>query len=384
MLKLIHAAYIHIPFCHHICHYCDFNKVLMNRQPVEEYLASLETEMKITLQEYKSNKLQSIFVGGGTPTALNEKQLEFLVTAIQRNLPYDQTTEYTFEANPGDLSIEKLKILKDAGVNRLSFGVQSFNDDLLKAIGRSHRAADVYQSIESAQAIGFKNISIDLIYSLPGQTVEDFKATLKTALGFGLVHYSGYSLIIEPKTVFYNLMNRGKLRLPGEEAEAEMYEVLMEQMELHGLKQYEISNFALQGYESRHNLTYWKNEEYFGFGAGAHSYVGGRRRSNFGPLKKYMEPIKNGKLPVLDDHEVTLPEKMEEEMFLGLRKTDGVGIRHFTDKFGYNPSDLFRKELSDLTARKLIEIHNGHIMLTKNGRFLGNEVFQSFLGVSNH
>jgi putative oxygen-independent coproporphyrinogen III oxidase len=375
------AAYIHIPFCHHICHYCDFNKVFMKGQPVDDYLESLEKEMSLSANK---QVMETVFVGGGTPTALNEKQLNKLVSAINRQLNIDTNTEYTFEANPGDLSKEKLAILKDAGVNRLSFGVQTFNDQLLKKIGRSHRAKDVFESIENAKAAGFDNISIDLIYSLPGQTKQDFVQSIQTALGLGLVHYSGYSLIIEPKTVFYNLLQKGKLPLPGEDAEAEMYETLMEQMESGGLRQYEISNFAVPGYESRHNLTYWNNEEYFGFGAGAHGYVNGIRQSNYGPLKKYMEPLSKGELPIMDAHKVTVEEKMEEEMFLGLRKTEGVSIRHFEEKFGQNPMHLFSDQITDWSEKGLLKTDGKKIFLTRQGRLLGNEVFQSFIGVSNH
>jgi putative oxygen-independent coproporphyrinogen III oxidase len=375
------AAYIHIPFCHHICHYCDFNKVFMKGQPVDDYLESLEKEMSLSVN---NQVLETVFVGGGTPTALNEIQLEKLVSAINRQLHMDANTEYTFEANPGDLSKEKLAILKNAGVNRLSFGVQTFNDELLKKIGRSHRAKDVFESIENAKAAGFDNISIDLIYSLPGQTKQDFIDSIQTALGLGLVHYSGYSLIIEPKTVFYNLLQKGKLLLPGEDAEAEMYETLMEQMENSGLRQYEISNFAVPGYESRHNLTYWNNEEYYGFGAGAHGYVNGIRQSNYGPLKKYMDPLSNGELPIMDAHKVTTEEKMEEEMFLGLRKAEGVSIRHFAEKFGKDPLKLFAGQISDWSAKGLLKTDGERIFLTRQGRLLGNEVFQSFIGVSNH
>ncbi|WP_071460184.1 radical SAM family heme chaperone HemW [Bacillus massilinigeriensis] len=375
------AAYIHIPFCHHICHYCDFNKVLMDRQPVGDYLRSLEKEFSMRVASNPSGGIETIFVGGGTPTALNEEQLQFLVDAIGRHLYSNSVKEYTFEANPGDLSRGKLEILKAGGVNRLSFGVQSFNDELLQSIGRSHRAADVYKAIEEAKMTGFHNISIDLIYSLPGQTAADFQVSLKQALSLDLPHYSGYSLIIEPKTVFYNLVNRGKLTLPAEETEAEMYEILMDEMERHGREQYEISNFAVPGYESIHNLTYWNNEEYYGFGAGAHGYVNGRRVSNYGPLKKYMEPIQEGVFPLIHLHEVTLVEMMEEEMFLGLRKTEGVSLRHFHEKFGKDASVLFRSAISSLTARGLLECKEERIRLTKKGKFLGNEVFQSFLSV---
>ncbi|MFB6469400.1 radical SAM family heme chaperone HemW [Cytobacillus sp. Hz8] len=376
---MIKAAYIHIPFCEHICHYCDFNKFYLKGQPVDEYLSALEEEIKLTLEQVPVMSMKSIFVGGGTPTALNENQLKKLLTIIQKWLPIDGQTEFTFEANPGDLSQEKFQILHDAGVNRLSFGVQSFNDKLLQKIGRMHRAEDVFHSIEMAKKIGFKNISIDLIYSLPGQTLEDFKQTLKTAFTLDIVHYSGYSLIIEPKTVFYNLFRKGKLPIVSEDMEALMYEILMEEMEKHGYKQYEISNFSKPGYESRHNLTYWNNEAYFGFGAGAHSYVLGSRRSNHGPLKKYMTEIQDGKLPILEEHLVTKKEQMEEEMFLGLRKNRGVSVEHFMKKFAENPLTLFDDKIKQIQLRKLLNVSENHIFLTKNGRLLGNEVFQEFL-----
>lgn len=376
---MIQAAYLHIPFCEHICHYCDFNKVFLKGQPVDEYLDSLAKEMELTLSTSPTVHLDTIFIGGGTPTALNEQQLEKLCHIIKEHLPYNQETEFTFEANPGDLSEEKLQILYNAGVNRISFGVQTFNEELLKRIGRVHRAKDVFQSIESAKKTGFKNISIDLIYSLPGQTLADFKETLTTSFSLDIMHYSGYSLIIEPKTVFYNLMRKGKLPSPGEDVEAEMYRILMEEMDKHGYKQYEISNFSKPGFESRHNLTYWNNESYYGFGAGAHGYVDGFRISNHGPLKKYMESINNGKMPILEKHKVTIEEQMEEEMFLGLRKTAGVSIVRFEEKFGQNPTALYKKEINELISRELLNVTEHQIQLTKKGRFLGNEVFQSFL-----
>jgi oxygen-independent coproporphyrinogen-3 oxidase len=380
---MINSAYIHIPFCEHICHYCDFNKVFLKGQPVDDYIEALEHEIILTLRHYHPDRLDTIFVGGGTPTALNEKQLYRLCEVIRNNLPIDEKAEFTFEANPGDLSPAKLQILKNAGVNRISLGVQTFNNELLKKIGRTHLADDVFRSIADSKSMGFKNISIDLIFSLPGQSIADFKQTLKTALSLELPHYSGYSLIIEPKTVFYNLMTKGKLHTPGEDTEAEMYELLMDEMETNGYRQYEISNFSRTGFESRHNLTYWNNEEYFGFGAGAHSYVGGYRRANAGPLKKYMDMIRNGKLPVFDENLVTKAEQMEEEMFLGLRKTDGISISKFYSKFGQDPTSLFHNEVTDLVQKGLLNVNAQHIYLTKRGRFLGNEVFQSFIGICN-
>jgi putative oxygen-independent coproporphyrinogen III oxidase len=378
---MIKAAYIHIPFCHQICHYCDFNKMFLKDQPVDDYLSLLEKEMVLTLQQVPTDRLHSIFVGGGTPTALSEEQLIQLTEGIKRRLPFDEETEFTFEANPGDLTLEKFKILKSSGVNRISFGVQTFNEKLLKQIGRTHNPQDVFQSIEWAKAAGFENISIDLIYGLPNQTLSDFEETLKIAFSLGIPHFSGYSLIIEPKTVFYNQMRKGKLKLAGEDLEAEMYETLMNQMAENGYQQYEISNFSKDGYESKHNLTYWNNEWYYGFGAGAHSYVNGYRTANYGPLKKYMNPLEQNKLPIMDEHLVPKLEQMEEEMFLGLRKIKGVSFATFEDKYGISALEYFNKPIKQLLERQLVEVDDGRIFLSKKGRFLGNEVFQSFIGL---
>jgi oxygen-independent coproporphyrinogen-3 oxidase len=376
---MIKAAYLHIPFCEHICHYCDFNKVFLKGQPVDEYIQALEKEIQMTLNQYPASQFETIFVGGGTPTSLSEQQLYNFCQSIHKHLPMSENVEFTFEANPGDLTMGKLKILREAGVNRISLGVQTFNEELLKKIGRVHRAEDVFQSVDNAKKVGFKNISIDLIFSLPTQTIDDFKESLIEAFSLDIQHYSAYSLIIEPKTVFYNLLQKGKLPTPGEDTEAAMYELLMEEMDKHGFEQYEISNFAKPGFESKHNLTYWNNDYYYGFGAGAHSYVNGWRRSNTGPLNKYIGQIQKGELPIFHEHQVTRVEQMEEEMFLGLRKTDGVSIARFIEKFGKDPLLLFKNEMVELINKKWLEVNQERIYLTKAGRLLGNEVFQAFL-----
>ncbi len=381
MRNIVQAAYLHIPFCEQICHYCDFNKVFLQGQPVDEYIESMDVEMKNTVEAYPFKSLSTIFVGGGTPTVLNEKQLETFLASIHRHLKPSTNCEFTFEANPGDLTIEKLTLLKEAGVNRLSFGVQTFNDQLLEKIGRTHRRKDVFKTVELARNVGFENISLDLIYALPEQTIQDFQETLETALTLEVEHFSAYSLIIEPKTVFYNLMRKGTLKLPSQENEAKMYEILMEFMEKHGYHQYEISNFSTKGYESRHNLTYWNNEEYYGIGAGAHGYVDGKRIVNAGPLKKYMMNIEEKGFPYNDIHTVTESEKMEEELFLGLRKTEGVSKHHFTNKFHRSLMDVFGDQINEQKDKGLLEETRDHIRLTKQGKFLGNEVFQAFIGL---
>lgn len=375
------GVYIHIPFCHQICNYCDFNKVFFKNQPVDEYIEALGREMEMTvagMPEAFSN-IETIFLGGGTPTALSAKQIEKLLSLITKHIPMSSVKEFSSEANPDELTIDKLQALYNGGVNRLSMGVQSFDQSLLKKIGRTHSNEHVYETIQNAKNVGFKNISIDLMYGLPGQTMEQWQETLEKALALNLPHYSAYSLIVEPKTIFYIQYAKGKLHLPTEDLEAEMYGVLMDTMEAHGLRQYEISNFANEGYESTHNKIYWDNDEYAGFGAGAHGYLEGIRYSNVAPIKKYIETVMTGERPLLHEHEVTGDEKLEEQMFLGLRKSAGVTHEEFEKKFGQPMLSIYKEIIDQLQEEQLIEIDSEGIRLTRKGRFIGNEVFQRFL-----
>lgn len=377
---MVKGLYIHIPFCHQICFYCDFNKVFFKDQPVDAYIDSLGKELALWKQEGALDQpLETIFLGGGTPTSLSPQQLEKLLSYIHEYVPMAENLEWTSEANPDELTKEKMQVLFDGGVNRLSMGVQSFDEDLLKRLGRTHSNGDVARAVESARRVGFTNLSFDLMYGLPGQTMEQWEDTLKQAFAFDMPHFSAYSLIVEPKTVFYNLMMKGKLNTVTEDLEADMYAKLMQEMDERGLKQYEISNFGKPGHQSRHNLLYWNNEEYIGAGAGAHGYVGGIRYSNAGPLKKYMEPLDEGKRPLLDTHKVPVNEKMEEEMFLGLRKTAGVSIEHFNEKFQQPMQDIYGGILEKEIGKQNLIIENGYVRLTEKGRFVGNEVFEQFL-----
>lgn len=374
------GLYIHIPFCHQICHYCDFNKVFFNNQPVDEYIESIGKELSIMVDEGHSFKdVETVFFGGGTPTSLSEKQLDRLLEIVHHYVDVHSLREFSTEANPDELTDGKLSVLKNGQVNRLSIGVQSFDEQLLKRIGRTHGANDPMRVIQSARTIGFENISIDLIYALPDQTIQQWKDTLDIALELDLPHYSGYSLIVEPKTVFYNLMNKGKLPLPGEDAETEMFSMLMQRMEQAGKRQYEISNFAVPGHQSIHNLIYWDNDEYAGIGAGAHGFLKGQRYANIGPLKKYMEKTETGARPIMEIHEVTPVEAMEEEMFLGLRKMEGVSFADFHSKFGVHLIDIYDNALKELSGKELIDLSEDRIKLTRKGIFRGNEVFQQFL-----
>ena len=377
---MIKGAYIHIPFCHQICHYCDFNKVFFKNQPVDEYIETLGLEMKMFVEKYRDHlHIETIFLGGGTPTALSAPQLQRLFELIKQYIPQFHLQEFTSEANPDELTYEKLVVMKNSGINRLSLGVQSFDEDILNRLGRTHSNEHVYNTIQMAKDVGFTNISVDLMYGLPGQTMDQWKHTLEKALELNLPHYSAYSLIVEPKTVFYNLMTKGKLILPGEDLEAEMYEVLMTSMETKGIHQYEISNFAQPGFHSKHNNLYWDNVSYAGLGAGAHGYAKGNRYANIGPIKKYMDTVTAGEFPINSTHIVTAKESMEEEMFLGLRKVAGVDKHHFKEKFGESIENVYGQVLSKYMQNGSMHTTNDAVALTKRGRFIGNEIFQSFL-----
>lgn len=376
---MIKSAYLHIPFCEHICYYCDFNKVFIEGQPVDEYIDMLIREMSFLKEEVSAHPLSTMYIGGGTPTSLSAKQLEKLMIGIHEQLPLASGVEFTVEANPGDLTADKIAVLKNYGVNRLSMGVQSFDDRLLKKIGRKHTASDVFDTMRLLEKSGLNNVSIDLIYALPGQSLESFQDSLDKALSLDLPHYSLYSLILENQTVFYNLARQGRLHLPDEDEEGDMFDLAASFMEAHGRKQYEVSNFAIPGKESQHNLVYWNNEEYYGLGAGASGYLDGVRYRNFGPIQQYMQPLKEQKRPIRDEEILTEPARMEEELFLGLRKREGVSYALFYEKFKQSLDEVFGNVIEELVAEKLLVKDTQRIALTRRGLALGNNVFQRFL-----
>ncbi|MGM0299221.1 radical SAM family heme chaperone HemW [Enterococcus sp. AZ077] len=373
------SAYIHIPFCEHICYYCDFNKVFLEGQPVDEYVEMLLKEMEITLEQHPVKELETLYVGGGTPTSLTAVQLDRLLVGAREILPFKEGKEFTVEANPGDLTKEKLQVMKNYGVNRLSMGVQTFDNRLLKKIGRKHTAEDVYQTMRFLEEENFTNVSIDLIYALPGQTLEGYRETLNQALALDLPHYSLYSLILENKTMFMNWVRQGRLELPDQETETRMFEETIQAMEKKGRHQYEISNFGLDGHESKHNLMYWNNDHYFGFGAGASGYLGNKRYRNKGPIQHYLRPLRVGELPVLETEVLLRENQIEEEMFLGLRKKIGISKRHFYERYQQTIESLYSKVLTDLEKEGLLVNESDRIYLTPKGTFLGNEVFERFL-----
>jgi putative coproporphyrinogen dehydrogenase len=368
------SAYVHIPFCTQICYYCDFSKVFIKNQPVDSYLEHLIEEY----DSYDIKKLRTLYIGGGTPTALSARQLAFLLEKLTDKLDLSYLEELTIEANPGDLDQEKIAVLKDSPVNRVSLGVQTFNDRMLKQIGRSHSEKDIYENIANLKKAGFDNISIDLIYALPKQTMEDVKTNVAKAIALDIPHMSLYSLILENHTVFMNRMRRGKLPLPKEDLEAEMFDYIIAELEKAGFEHYEISNFSKPGFESRHNLMYWDNAEYYGIGAGASGYVDGVRYKNHGPIRHYLQAVEAGNARVQEEV-LTLKEKMEEEMFLGLRKKSGVSKKRFEEKFGLSFEDQYGAVVFELTEQGLLVPDRDIVRMTKQGLFLGDTVAEKFI-----
>ena len=374
MQKKPTSAYVHIPFCTQICYYCDFSKVFIKNQPVDSYLEHLLKEF----QSYDIQKLRTLYIGGGTPTALSAPQLEVLLNGLTKNLELSALEELTIEANPGDLDADKIAVLKNSAVNRVSLGVQTFDDKMLKKIGRSHLEKDIYENIDRLKLAGFDNISIDLIYALPGQTMEQVKDNVAKAIGLNIPHMSLYSLILENHTVFMNRMRRGKLPLPKEELEAEMFEYIITELERAGFEHYEISNFSKPSFESRHNLMYWDNAEYYGIGAGASGYVNGVRYKNHGPIRHYLSAVEEGNARITEEH-LSQKEQMEEEMFLGLRKKSGVSMSRFEEKFGRSFEGLYGEIVRDLVQQGLMQIEGDRVRMTKRGLFLGDTVAERFI-----
>ncbi|HGD4319437.1 TPA: radical SAM family heme chaperone HemW [Streptococcus agalactiae] len=374
MLKKPTSAYVHIPFCTQICYYCDFSKVFIKNQPVDAYLQALIREFR----SYDITELRTLYIGGGTSTSISAVQLDYLLTELSRDLNLNTLEEFTIEANPGDLTVDKIEVLQKSAVNRVSLGVQTFNDKHLKRIGRSHNEAQIYSTIDALKTAGFQNISIDLIYALPGQTMDDVRSNVAKALSLNIPHLSLYSLILEHHTVFMNKMRRGKLHLPTEDLEAEMFEYIISEMERNGFEHYEISNFTKPGFESRHNLMYWDNVEYYGVGAGASGYLDGIRYRNRGPIQHYLKGVSEGNAR-LSEEVLSKNEMMEEELFLGLRKKEGVSIGKFEQKFGTSFEKRYGQIVQELQSDGLLKENNGFIQMTKKGLFLGDTVAEKFI-----
>ena len=371
------GIYIHIPFCKQKCYYCDFISYCNKDNLIEKYIQAVKKE--IQLQEI-IKEIDTIYIGGGTPSYIEAKYIKEILEEIKtKNV--SKEAEITIEVNPGTVTLEKLQEYKNYGINRLSIGLQSTQNNLLKTIGRIHNFEEFLETYKMARKIGFKNINVDLMLGLPNQKISDLKESLEKVLELKPEHISVYSLIVEENTPIADKIEKNELILPEEETERNMYWYVKNTLELNGFHHYEISNFAKKSFESKHNLNCWEQQEYIGIGTSAHSYVENVRYSNTENLEKYIDNIEQG-TPENNKiiHEVQNEnDKKKEFMLLGLRKIDGIKISEFKKAFGDNPIYLFRNELKKLSDEELIEIDDDIIRLTNKGINLANLVWEEFI-----
>jgi len=374
------GLYLHFPFCISKCPYCDFNSYeLKEDNQISSYISALYREINIYSQKLKKSNIKTIYLGGGTPTILSGVQIYNLLEFCKDKFDIDKNAEITIEANPGTLDGEKIKLLIESGINRLSLGAQSFNNLFLKKLGRIHTTQDIIDSYFLAREIGFSNINIDIMFALPGQTTKDFKATLKKAVSLKPDHLSLYNLTINPGTEYDENHKRNNLKLPSEDEEFDMYNWAINFLKVNDFEHYEIANFALPHKRSLHNLIYWQNQPYLGIGAGAYSFIRGYRYMNFKDPEKYIEEVMNGKSPVDHGEKLSLRKRMIETIILGLRTKDGVSYKKYKTRFGVNLNDIFSKQIDKLVNLGLLKKGDCKIKLTNKGIFLANTVFREFV-----
>ena len=361
------GLYVHIPFCEYICHYCDFVKrVPKDKDMVDTYLKALVKEINTYKKHFDT--IETIYIGGGTPSMLDVDQLSYLLS----NLTDIHPKEFTIEVNPESYSEEKGLVFKTYGINRISLGVQTFNQDLLHYLNRGHTNEHVFHVINHLKSIGFDDISVDLIYAIPKQTIEDLNHDLEMIKKLDISHVSCYSLILEEKTYFYHQYIRGNFEKVDEDIEASMYKIVIDTLKAQGFEHYEISNFAKDKRYSLHNMIYWTLGEYIGCGLGAHGFIDGFRTYNERALPKYLDHFLSEK---------TYQEKdvlLQDELIFGLRKIEGVNIKYLEDKYDIKLMDVYPK-LQEKIDIGLVHVVDGYLRLTEKGLFLGNQVFMVFI-----
>lgn len=372
---MLTSLYIHIPFCSHICAYCDFHKELAKDSKKNSYVQALNKEIEHYKDKYQN--LKTVYIGGGTPSSLDLELLEELFKTIGQYVNLDKIIEYTIELNPDDVTDELIKLLKKHKINRISLGVQSFQEKHLEFIGRTHRKPDIIRAIDTIKKNDFKNISIDLIFSLPEQTLDELKLDIEQALKLDVPHISYYSLILEEKSVLYHLIEKNKITINEEDLEGLMYNEVMDSLVDSGYDHYEISNFSKPGFQSLHNKAYWKLEEYLGLGSGSHSQFDEKRWYHETNVQKYIRRIHEGYFDNMISYQF---DQIGESLMLGLRLHEGVNIEKVNEEFS---CDIFEEypELDAFIDQEMLEIVNGNLRFTKKGLLVGNIVFQIFVEV---
>lgn len=378
------GIYIHIPFCKQKCFYCDFVSYANQDKYFQKYVQALNKEINNFIDNNEF-EVQTIYIGGGTPSLIDAKYIEEILHIFEKRNLLKEVKEVTIEVNPGTVTEEKLRNYKNSGVNRLSIGLQSTEDKILKQIGRIHCYDDFLNTYKMAREVGFKNINVDLMIGLPNQKIIDVKNSLEKIIKLEPEppnHISVYSLIVEENTPIEKMLESGEVELPDEELERNMYWYVKNFLELNGYKHYEISNFAKLGNESKHNLDCWNQKEYVGFGVAAHSYIDDVRYGNIGNVEEYIKNCENGefgKNKVIDEVETDIFSKEKEFMLIGLRKIEGVLIQDFKNKFGENPIFVFKDELKKLVDENLLIVDFDRIKLTNKGLDLANIVWGNFV-----
>lgn len=378
------GIYIHIPFCVKKCDYCDFISYSNKFDLQEEYVKKIIEEIEDNKKLIEGNDITTIYIGGGTPSSIKPELIRNVLNKIYgiakiENIENTESIEITLEVNPGTTTKNNLQMYKDCGINRLSIGLQSANNQILKTIGRIHSYEQFLNTYNWAIEVGFENINVDLMLGLPGQTISDLKESINNVINLKPQpkHISVYSLIVEEGTEIERKISEGILELPDEEAERNQYRYVKDYLELNSYKHYEISNFAQKGYESKHNMSCWEQKQYIGIGLAAHSYINGCRYSNTDDMELY---LKNKSKEIKTIHEEQSIEDMKKEyMLLGLRKLEGVSISKFKEKFSENPIYLFRNELQKLVEEELVIIDLDNIKLTNKGLDLANLVWEEFV-----
>lgn len=368
------SLYIHIPFCKQKCLYCDFPSFSSKEELMTEYVVSLAKE----IDNMPKVKIKTIFIGGGTPTYLSLKNWEIIKNSIDK-LCKSKEVEFTVEGNPGTFKKDTLEFFKIMGVNRLSIGLQAAQDSLLKGLGRIHTMQEFKESYFLARNCGFENINVDIMFGLPNQTLEDSVETAKTVILLNPEHISCYGLIVEEGTPFYKMQQVDKLDLPSEELEREMYDTSKNLLEKSGYHQYEISNFSKKGLECRHNIVYWDLGEYIGCGSGSHSYFDGKRFRNSDSIEEYIYKMKDSSCGTIEKHENTLEDDMEEFMFMGLRKLEGISEEDFSNRFNRDINFVYGKVINKYISEGLLHREENRIFLSSKGIEISNSIMCDFI-----
>ncbi|MDU2323207.1 MAG: radical SAM family heme chaperone HemW [Clostridium perfringens] len=372
------SLYIHIPFCAQKCLYCDFPSFARKDHLRKAYIEALNKEI-INLREKHNNlEINTIFIGGGTPSVLESDELECLLKEIAK-LNMAKDIEYSMECNPGNLTEEKLEVMKKYGVNRISMGLQAKQDNLLKGLGRIHNYKTFKENFLLAKKVGFNNINVDLMFGLPNQRLNEWEETLREIISLEPAHISAYSLIIEEGTAFYNLYENDKLKLPTEEEERKMYHLAKKILEENGFNQYEISNYAKEGKECRHNLAYWNMDNWIGVGSAAASYINGKRIKNISSVEEYINSINEKGEAVEEIINNSKNDNMEEFMFMGLRKINGIDENEFKKRFSMNINDVYGEILNKYIDEGLLIRDSGRIFLSEKGIEISNIIMADFL-----